>query len=142
MKTGLEMIYDCFSILDVPEVRDIINGDIYFLERPKNSVLEDIVINALPITNDQLQKGVFNVNIHIPNLENVVINGEADETQPNIVKLMTVNKVVVELLADVVGESFHFSAQNGGYPIRDSDLTWYMNIRVDYYAVQPNFTNI
>jgi hypothetical protein len=142
MKNGLEMIDDAYQILNVPEVVSIITGNLYQLVRPKNSILEDIVINGLPITNTQLQQGVFNVNIHVPNLTDVKIGGNPDETQPDLVRLKAISEIVVEKLADVVGYDYRFSAQNGGYPIRDTDLTWYMNIRVDYYAAQMNFNNI
>lgn len=143
MKTVLDMVFDAFSILDVSDVTTSITGELSILERPKNSLKEDIVINALPITGEQFQKGVFNVNVHVPNLLNVVTNGKPDETQPNLTRLRTISNLVVEKLRDVVGEDYHFNAQNGGYPIRENDdLSWYINIRVDYYSVQGNFTNI
>jgi hypothetical protein len=47
-----------------------------------NSDKEDVVINSLPINNSQMQSGVFNVNIHVPNLV-LNINGNIDTTQPN-----------------------------------------------------------
>jgi hypothetical protein len=142
MKNGLEMIDDAYQVLNVPDITSIITGNLYKLTRPKNSVLEDIVINGLPITNTQLQQGTFNVNIHVPNLTDVKIGDVYDETQPDIVRLNAISKIIVEKLADVVGNDYRFSAQNSGYPIRDTDLTWYMNIRVDYYAAQMNFNNI
>lgn len=142
MKTGLDMVSDAFSILNVTDVTTIITGNLYKLARPKNSQLEDIVINALPITGEQLQKGVFNVNVHVPNLSNIVIAGASDNRQPDVTRLGEISKIVVEKLRDVVGTDFHFSAQTGGLPIQDDDYTWYMNIRVTYYSVQENFTNI
>lgn len=142
MKTGLDMVNDAFGILNVPDITTVITGNLYKLARPKNSKVEDIVINALPLTAEQLQKGVFNVNIHVPNLKNVVIGGVTDETQPDVTRLGQIGKIVVEKLRDVVGNDFHFNADNSGYPIKDEDDTWYLNVRVSYYAVQTNFTNV
>jgi hypothetical protein len=44
------------------------NGKICKMERPLNSVLEDIVINGISLDRDELQEGVLNVNVYIPNL--------------------------------------------------------------------------
>lgn len=142
MKTGLDMITDAYMIINVPEITDVITGDIYPLERPKNSDKEDIVINALPITSDQQQKGVFNINVHVPNLASLKINGNPDDTIPDITRLKLITNLVVSKINMVDGQDYSFSAATGGQPIKDSDLTWYVNIRVNYFAFQNNYSNI
>jgi hypothetical protein len=141
MKSGLDMVKDGFTVLNIPALTDNISGNVYMLERPKNSTEEDVVINSLPITADQFQNGVFNVNIHVPNL-NPKINGKLDDTIPNVPRLKAITDIVVKLLNLHDGFDFSFSLSNGGQPIRDTDLNWYFNIRVNYYAFQQNYLNI
>lgn len=142
MKSGLDMVQDIFNILNVDEITTVITGNLYMYERPKNSELEDIVVNSLPITGNQFQKGVANVNIHVPNLKGLKIKGKLDDTQPDIERLSGITKIVLPKIADVIGYDYQFSASLPGQPIRDTDLSWYVNIRVEYYSVQTNFTNV
>lgn len=141
MKTSLNMIQDAFSVLNVTDVTDNISGNLYKLIRPKNSIVEDVVINALPITAEQFQNGVFNVNIHVPNL-NPKIAGVLDDTIPDIPRMEAIADIIVKLLLQHDGYDFSFSIGNGGVPIRDTDLNWYFNLRVNYYAFQQNYSNI
>lgn len=136
------MIMDVYGLLNVDAVKNIITGNLYPLERPQNSLDQDIAINALPITNDQQQKGVVNVNIHCQNLLNVVFKGKADNTQPDLQTLNAISKVVLSILNSVNASDFRLQAATGGQLFRDQDGTWYMNIRVNYYSIQPNYINI
>jgi hypothetical protein len=142
MKMGIEMVKDGFTLLNVTDITSIISGSVYMFERPKNSVKQDIVLNTLALTNDQLQQGVFNVNIHSPNVKGVVIAGETDNTLPDTQFLLDTGKKVAALLYDYAGPDFSLSVQTPGLPLRDTDGTWYLNIRVNYYAFQTNYTNI
>ncbi len=141
MKTGLDMVQEMFNYLNVPDITSVITGELYMLVRPQNSNVEDIVINALALTGSQLQQGVINVNIHVPNLS-VKINGKPDQTQPDLDRLQKIAKLVVEKLKDYNGDDHRFSAQTGGIPYKDEDNTHFFNIRVNYYAFQNNFVNI
>lgn len=140
MKTGMDMVQDGFDTLNTDDIVTVITGNLYMYERPKNSQFEDVVVNSLPITGDQLQQGVFNVNVHVPNLK-LAIHGKPDETQPDLVRLKQITALVTERLRDVVGVDYHFSVSQT-ILIKDEDYTWYFNIRVNYYSVQQNFTNI
>jgi hypothetical protein len=142
MKTGLDMVKDGFTLLNVDVVNNAITGKVYMFIRPKNSLLQDVVLNTLAITNDQLQQGVFNVNIHCPNLTGVVIEGVTDNTQPDITSLTNITNIILSIVADYVGADFKIWAQNTGLLIRDVDGTWYVNVRVNYLAFQQNFINI
>lgn len=136
------MVKDGFSLLNVDAINNIISGDVYMFERPKNSAVQDIVLNTLALTGVQLQAGVFNVNIHSPNVKGVVIAGETDNTLPDIAFFDAACTAVVEILKDYNGFDYYLSVDTPGIPIRDTDGTWFVNIRVAYYAVQTNYTNI
>ncbi len=143
MKSGIEMAQDIYSLLDVSSVNDIITGSNYLFERPQNSSLQDIVTSTLALTNEQMQKGVVNVNIHCPNLSGLVINGKTDNTQPDIASLKLISKAVLTILNCYYGIDFRCFAQTTGIPVRDnSNGSWFANIRVDYYSFQNNYTNI
>lgn len=142
MKTGIQMIRDGYAIVNVPAVKNIISGAVYLGERPQNSVKQDVVFNTLALTNEQLQQGVFNVNIHCPNKANVVIDGETDNTQPDIEAFTEITLVVANILNDYVGFDFKLYAQNTGLLLRDTDGTWYVNIRVNYNSFQNHYSNI
>lgn len=142
MKSALDMIKDVFDQLNVDSVRSIISGNIYMLERPQNSILNDIAINSLPITNDQQQKGIVNVNIHCQNLQNVVIGGKVDNTIPDITNLNRTSKAVLAILNSINATDFRLQASTSGQPIKDNDNSFYINIRVNYYSIQPNYVNI
>ena len=142
MKTGLDMITDAYIVINVPDITTEISGGVYPWERPKNSDKEDIVINGLPITADQQQRGVFNVNIHVPNLKGLEINGNSDDTIPDITRLKFITNLVVSKIQMVDGQDYSFSVATGGQLIKDSDLNWYMNLRVNYFALQTNYSNI
>lgn len=142
MKSGLDMVSDVYGVLNVDALTTVITGGLYMYARPKNSQLEDIVVNSLPVTGEQFQRGVANVNIHAPNLTGLKIKGKLDDSQPNITRLKEITKLVLSMIGDIDGPDYHFAVSFTGQPIRDTDLTFYVNIRVDYYAVQPNYTNI
>lgn len=142
MNSALDMITDAYKILNHVDLTSIITGDLYKLVRPKNSVLEDVVINALPISSEQFQKGVFNVNIHVPNLQ-TTIDGKPDNSIPNTERMQGIARIVLDLLGDVVQDGYRIFAENGGNPIRDiEDNSWFLNIRFNYYHFQYDYTNI
>lgn len=143
MKTGIEMVQDGYQLLNVDAVLSLISGKIYLFERPQNSDKQDIVLNTLALTNDQLQQGVFNVNYHCPNIKGLVIAGETDNTQPDIVSMLQVVKVILSILNQYQGFDYRLSAQTSGLPIKDNgDGSWYINTRVNYSAFQQNYSNI
>lgn len=76
--------------------KDAINGAIYKDKRPSGSTKEDIVINSLPMTNDFMQNGVFNINIYVPMIS-VTLNG-ITQLQKNNTRLKQIVDVVYAIL--------------------------------------------
>lgn len=79
MKTTYAAIDELYNyIVNVnPALKNAINGQIYKYERPIDSVKEDVVINALPIDNEQLQYGILNLNIFVKDIQQT-INGKVN----------------------------------------------------------------
>ncbi|TXK52389.1 hypothetical protein FVR03_01345 [Pontibacter qinzhouensis] len=169
MKSGLEMVIDVAKLLDVPELtggtiqegfyflegyssqdyalgattsvtEGKINGRIWQHQRPANSDTVDIVVNSLALTNQQLQQGVVNVNIHVPNQVNV-IGGKQDSTMPDLAKMLEIGKIVTGILETNWQYDFHTEIYQPGQPYQDG-AGWYLNIRVMYYSFQNNYQNI
>ncbi len=100
MKTTLDLVDDIFELLDITPVHNVmLSGDVFLNERPDNHKNECIVINSLPVTGEQLQRGVVNVNITVPNLK-LTINGQPDNSQPNRARLKAISAVVIPILED------------------------------------------
>lgn len=91
MITALKSTLFFYKILNVTELTNIISGGIYRGEKPKNSELEDVVINSLPLASGktkEVQNGIININCYSKN-----INGVA-----NIQRLELISNKVIELL--------------------------------------------
>ena len=142
MKTGLEMVDDVYSLINKPEVKALIDGVVIKHRRPKGSKKKDIVVGSLALSAFQLQQGVTNVNIHIPNLTNVKFGDVVDDQQPDSVTFKAIVRVVRPLLDTQYRETFYTAVMDAPNLGQDSDGTWYMNIRVNYYAVINNFKNL
>lgn len=106
-----------------------VTTNIFKFERPLNFTNECIVINALPLSAEQFQEGIINVNYHVPNLRNATLN-PVDESQPNSARLEAGAKIIDALLADYSEQDYHFEVLQS-IPISNDDRKeWYMNFRV------------
>lgn len=104
----------------------VLTGGIFKNRRPKDSTKEDIVIRALAMNADQVQEGLINVNIHVPNLK--LTN---DSTQPNEDRLIMITDKVVAALKDYRGYDYWFTIKVPGIPYPD-DNNWFSNIQVEF----------
>lgn len=68
--TAAEALDHIFSIIWGSNIKTSISGNVSRYVRATNSVKEDVVINILnPTGFEQLQNGIFNVNVFVPNPE-------------------------------------------------------------------------
>jgi len=140
MKSGIEMVADVARLLKVPKVTGIISGSLWQHQRPANSEREDIVVNSLALTGQQLQQGVVNVNIHVPNLK-VNLDGAADNTMPDLARMHAIEQVLYPLINDNDQKSFWIWVDEPGQPYQEG-ANWYLNIRINYYSYQENYQNV
>jgi hypothetical protein len=135
MKTVIDLVDDTYSLLDVPEVYSAMaSGDIFLDSKPDGYTGECIVINSLPVTGDQLQKAVVNVNIYAPNLK-LAINGQPDNSQPNRKRLKAIADVVIPILTDAIINNTVTRVQNVTM-IREPELNeHFINIRVETNSI-------
>lgn len=140
MKTTKTAVDDIVRQLS-PVIQPLIDGVLLPWKRPKNSTKVDVIVNSIFLANRPLQEGVLNVNIHAPNKKGISFNGIADDGQPNMELLSALEAVVLNTLDGNWQLDYHTDCEPGA-PIRDADGTWYINVRVNYYAFQDNFKNI
>lgn len=142
MKTGIEAITDVWRLVNVPEVKALIDGVIIRQRRPKMSNLFDVVVNGLGFTNEMLQRGIVNVNIHGTNLKSVRFGEFTDDQQPDLDRLDAIAHAIIPLVDTIFIDSWHLDIDRAPQQFQDSDGSWYVNIRLNYYSVLNNFKNI
>jgi hypothetical protein len=126
---GKQWIMD---LLNQGNIRSVISGFVYKDRRPAGSVKEDIVINSLPMTNDFLQDGVFNVNCYIPMLS-VKENG-ITQNVPNAPREEAVTQAVYPLLENIFRPQFNLTVVNHStFEVVEEKAT-YVNFRINLKA--------
>lgn len=70
-KTGSQIEHDLYLAIKESEIAQAINGKVYKSEtRPIDSKSEDAVISFLTGLDGQVQAGVLNLNIYVPDINN------------------------------------------------------------------------
>lgn len=125
-----------YQRLNTSTLKTAITGIIKKGKRPLNSTKEDVVINSLPINSLQLQEGIINVNIYVPNLT-ITIGGVQDFTQPNSARLKELTDTAVDLLNDQWPEAgdVNYTVQQQSLLDDPDSSSHYVNIRLQFYAI-------
>lgn len=131
MKTTLDIVDTLFTVLDGSSLKTAITGTICKHKRDFGSESEDIVINSLPVNNNQLQNAIANVNIHVPDL--MVNNNGAESTQPNHTRLKTLAAMAVDILIDNWTADLNFDVQQQNIFEDREAGDHYINIRIEFF---------
>jgi hypothetical protein len=132
MKTTLDIVDAINTRLQAVSSLSTLSGKIYKYQRPVDSDLEDLVINCLPITNEQLQRAVANVNCYVPDTV-VTVNGKENRV-PNLTRLKAIAAIVMPALTDWISGSFTCDVQQQ-LLVPDSESNFhYLNIRLQFYV--------
>ncbi|MFC4213483.1 hypothetical protein ACFOWA_19980 [Pedobacter lithocola] len=143
MKTGLEVVRDIRSLMNIPEITNNISGKIYDFWLPQNATGENVAISVLAIDNEKIQSSFVNVNIYAPNLKiNLVNNTGIDNTQPNLLRFDFLANLIIPFLDSQFKYDFHTWVDSPPIPMRNTDGGWFLNIKVNYQHIQNNFKNI
>ncbi|WP_131535459.1 hypothetical protein [Pedobacter nototheniae] len=95
-KISIEVIDIVYKLL----ISGGINLEIFKGNKPASFSGECIVINALPLSNDQLQECIINVNVFVPNLT-LKIGTNQDNSQANYERIKVLSLKVSEILNEV-----------------------------------------
>ncbi|MEI5984444.1 MULTISPECIES: hypothetical protein [Sphingobacterium] len=97
--TAAVIIDHLFTLLWESDIKQTISGKIRKFNRPTNSNREDITINILSVDFDQLQEGIANINLFVPNPKfNAMIEGK-DVVLTDIPDQLRINKLLGDLKA-------------------------------------------
>jgi hypothetical protein len=132
MKTTIDTDDVLYDLLKNSSLKSAITGKVYKRQRPVNSNLEDVVINSLPITNEQLQQCVSNVNVFVPN-EKITV-GETVDSVANEARLKQLVALAVTVLTDGINGQFTWDIQQQTLIKDDESESHYINIRIQFFV--------
>lgn len=133
MMTTLDIIDLLWTKLDGSALKSAITGKMYKLLRLANSKKEDVVINCLPINNEQLSKTIANINIHVPDLT-IEVDGIAQQV-PDIVRLKSLAALAISILKDTWTSTLNYDVQQQ-VVIQDREAgDHYINIRLEFNII-------
>ncbi|MEN0095896.1 MAG: hypothetical protein AAGB30_10975 [Pedobacter sp.] len=118
-----------------------VRGKLYRMQRPLNSLAEDVVINSLALSYDPVQKGYLNVNFYVQN-PRLKIGNIHDSSQPDSARIDEISGLGKAALGD--GEeiwsddgTFCFRIEQDTV-IADTNNQHYLNFRVEFYSLNIN----
>lgn len=143
MKDSFDMVTDVRSLINVPEVTDLLEeGKIYPHQRPagrKDKV--DIVVNALGVNNAQYQTGTPNINIYAASIKATQEDGSV-HFLPDMYKLNILAKVILPLVESQYRDTFKTEVTDPGTLLQNPDGTWLISMQLSYRSIQDNYQNI
>jgi len=143
MKTGIDIVKDVKSLLDVPELTTQIDGKIWLFNRPQSSTKKDITISLLTSNNEWQQNAVVNIRIHAQNPPlSFAGSKNIDNTMPDIDSFEPLIKIVCSLTDTQWKSKFRTFVTNAGELFRQPDGNFVALVQLDYYSIQENFKNI
>ncbi|WP_133575172.1 hypothetical protein [Pedobacter metabolipauper] len=114
------------------------NGKLCKIQRPANSDREDVVINGLGLDREEVQEGVFNVNVYVPNLKYPFGHPSfGDKSQPDTGRILYLNNLTNTALG--TGEEIWNEAGTCCFNVQqdnvfeDSNNQHYINFRIEFY---------
>lgn len=137
MKTSTEIIDLIYNYLKDSPLKAELSGDIYPLQRPENSGKEDLVIGTLTLGDGSVQIGVFNLNLHVPNIK--VKIGEKEQTQPDRRRMRVISGILRDLFSEQFFEDCSAWITNIA-EIKEPNLDeWYVNHRLEIRVHETEF---
>lgn len=136
---AINILFDFIKSSDLLTGLKKVSGNLFRLQRPINSAKEDVVINSLTMGYEDVQDGVLNVNIYVPN-KSITVGGLTDNTQPNTTRLDEVSSILNTIFNngnEVWNEdgSVCFKIQQDMI-FADENNQHYINFRIEFYS--PN----
>ena len=97
--TGSEIEQDIYNLLKGSSIETIISGSVYKSGlRPINSNLEDAIVTFLAGISNQIQTGVVNLNIYVPD---IILNGQNVKNTARIETIEAEIKTWFETLVNI-----------------------------------------
>lgn len=147
MITTIEAINILYSFVNTSALmRDIKkpNGRLCKFQRIENSSKEDVVINALGLNRDPVQKGVLLINIYVPNLDPTKIPDlGTDRSQPDNARILYLSRLVQSVFNEDGSEeseiwvngdtSFEITTDD---VFEDNNNQHYISFRINFFTIK------
>lgn len=140
MKDAIDLVNDVRALINIPAITGQITGKVWADERWDDTSKTDVVVSSTGLVNTVIQVGYANVNIYSPS-QKLSYDGK-EKAYPYRQELKRIANLIIPLIESKVMPSFKTSVEDPGVILRDTDGSWFMNIRVRYQSLQTNFKNI
>ena len=131
MKTTFEAVDIIWSRLN-ELVSDQVSGGVYKYRRPFNSTNEDVVIGALPMSQDIPQTCSINVNCYVPNIKAKIKNVPNNDL-PDALRLSNLAAFIISALTNVTDDRCYYYISNQAMLSNEAGNEHYVNIRLEFY---------
>lgn len=120
------------------------NGKLCKYQRSENSISEDVVLNALGLNREPVQKGVLLLNCYVPNLDpNKVPDIGTDKSQPDTGRLLYISKLVQSVFGNEgteetelwINDNTNFSITSDDV-FEDNNFQHYISFRIDFFTIK------
>lgn len=129
MITTLDIIDIIYAKLKGSDLETAITGSIHKLIRPVGSEVEDIVINCLPASNDQLQKATVNVNIYV---KDEYLKIGSNQYMPHYTRLNELAEMAIAQLKNVNEDMYFYDITNQAVMQEREVNQHYVNVRIEF----------
>lgn len=130
--TSFDVVDIVYNRLKGTPFTDALRGKLYKMNRPIDSTLEDAVTNSLGMPGTQVQQGIVNLNLHIPNLS-LMIGGKLDSSQPDYARAQTLTALAIQQVKEFYSSEYWFLFQQQNI-IQSDDTEIIVNIRIEFYS--------
>lgn len=131
MRTAHNQVQLLFTALAGSSLREAVSGRVYLYKQPVTPELESVVINALPVNNDQFQLGTANVNLYVPDMPVQV--GDTKLLMPDAIRLDALTQLALVPLEELYTNEYRFEIANISGPIAVPEINQhYINLRIDF----------
>ncbi len=133
-KTGEEIELDVFKLIKSSSIATEIGGDVYRSGmRPYNSNDEDCVVGFLTGLDGQIQEGVVNVNVYVPDVDN-----GSQLLVKDISRCTEIAGIMRDITSSLISSEYYFSidAMIKTYRVEDDNVTQhYVNTRLKFRLI-------
>lgn len=140
MITSSELIQEVYEYVRTTPIPAAITGKVYKRARPRNSILEDVVLNSLTHLNGQLQRAVINANFFVPDVE-VQIEGEvqkvADDERLETLEQLAANNLD-EVTLSIAGQTVLMGIEQANVLKDEESDQHFINVRLNFFITNVN----
>jgi len=138
MKQSITAQEEVRQVLVDAGLDSMLTGSIRLNIRKLGSTKEDVVINTLYWDADQVQEGILNINVHVPNVTQPADNPTAvDKTQPNISRFQVIGQAIINAIQGYAGPDFLIHLRQPG-KLENYGIEWLYNIQVEYIHLRKD----